>query len=346
MFSVALLHCRPAALPDRVATQRLEAPVAGPVFSPTAETAAGSAAKTSTDRQEMDRCSGFASRRPPELTGDIAFGDFVGLLGAEMDAVAPSEVQAEFETFVAAHGLSPDAPRLRQDYARLRMLFEAVRDAGFWQIRWDITNQEPSSRRIWQSWARTLSRGPIEGASATAECDEISALYSILARRLGVRKVGLFYPTWNHTIASWTPTQSDPGKPLLVLIPTTQIFLSCEATFDRTTFAAPRRTAYEYPGRDVADTKVVPKAEAEFLLRQMSAYGPATPDMLSLLRAHRAQRLRSSMGPCLEFRQQLARRLAANLSCEDRHAMEHYFSQERATVGGSSLAQLAALGEP
>ncbi|HWA72554.1 MAG TPA: hypothetical protein VG937_09475 [Polyangiaceae bacterium] len=280
---------------------------------------------------------------PSALTADVSFAELVPMLTRALDHAEWPLLRDEFAAFAARHALDAQSPQLLQDYRRLRVLFEAVRDGGFWRIRWAITDQEPSSRRIWQSWDRSLVADAFLGATAIAECDEISALYSFLARRLGVRGVGLFYPTWNHTIASWTPAQSDPKRPVLVLVPTTQIFLGCDAGFDSTSFKTRQRASYEYPLKDLPEARPIPRASAEFLLRQLSVYGSASPELNALIRAHRSLLLDSSMGACAQYRRELARRVTAQLTCEDRRALAYYFQSELRASGGSALEQLATL---
>jgi hypothetical protein len=61
-------------------------------------------------------------------------------------------VVRDYEAFLAAHDLT-DTPALFRDYVRVKLAFEATRDGGWWQLRWKITNQKPSSDRIWSQWA-------------------------------------------------------------------------------------------------------------------------------------------------------------------------------------------------
>ncbi|MGC4092844.1 MAG: hypothetical protein QM756_34160 [Polyangiaceae bacterium] len=152
----------------------------------------------------------------PEVEADLRFSEFVERLAQIADASATEALRGEFDAFAAEHQLDPEAPQLWQDYRRLRALFEAVRDGGSWRLRWAITDQEPTSRLIWRAWESVGQSGNPGAVTANAECDELSSLYSFLARRLGVRGVGLFYPTWNHTIATWTPTQRPKGSSLLI----------------------------------------------------------------------------------------------------------------------------------
>jgi hypothetical protein len=138
----------------------------------------------------------------------------------------------------------------------------------------------------------------------------------------------LFYPTWNHVIAGWIPEAlADRSSGAVVLVPTTQIYQGCEATFDETTFRAPRRV-YEYPRRDVDDRVEMPTDLAEFLLEQVRAYGEASPDLLALIRANRAELLGSSLGDCRAYRRGLRQKLAAPLSCADERALRHLAAEE------------------
>ena len=59
-----------------------------------------------------------------------------------------SGVRLAFESFLAAHHL-PLASVRYSHFVVLRLLFEATRDAGFWNMHWSITDQPPNSDRIW-----------------------------------------------------------------------------------------------------------------------------------------------------------------------------------------------------
>jgi hypothetical protein len=235
---------------------------------------------------------------------------------------------------------------LRQDFTRLWVAFEATRDGGWWRLRWDVTDQEPSSTKIWKAWRRSPPESAFALPSTVAECDEITALFSLTARRLGVRGVGLFYPTWNHVIAGWTPAAvAERSDARVVLIPTTQIFQECESTFDQTSFAAPKRV-YEYPRYDVHDRTEIPAELAAFLLEQVRAYGEASPTLLALIRAKRAALLRSSLGNCDGYRKKLAAELAGALGCSDRRALQHLATEELHDPSLRSDAVLSWLAGP
>src|SRR5690606_3294615 len=141
---------------------------------------------------------------------------------AELDRVADEiaelpAVRADYDAFLIAHGLA-DHDALYRDYVRVKLAFESTRDGGLWHLRWDITNEKPNSEQIWRQWrdAAAPAVEPPSGPAAAlrptaiAECDELSALFAFVARQLGVRHIGLFWPTWNHVVAVWT-VQSEEG---------------------------------------------------------------------------------------------------------------------------------------
>ena len=275
-----------------------------------------------------DACSGRAGPAAVALPERVTFGDFWSALSEQIARLDQSALRGSFEAFAARHELDPQAPQLWQDFARLWVVFEATRDGGWWRLRWDVTDQQPSSKLIWKAWQRSPPRQSFSAATAVAECDEITALFSVTSRRLGVRGVGLFYPTWNHVIAGWAPQLRDePGAGVVVLIPTTQIFQGCPATFDETTFKPPKHV-YEFPIHDVDDRAEMPAPLAAFLLEQVRAYGEASPALLSLIRAKRAELLQSSLGDCRGYRRQVLSEVRARLSCADRRALRHVASKE------------------
>jgi hypothetical protein len=273
-----------------------------------------------------------------ELPDQLSFGDFWQALAEQVERLDKGALAPEFAAFAARHGLEPSTPGLRRDFERLWLGFEATRDGGFWGLRWKVTDQEPSSVQIWKAWERDVPQPMFARATAVAECDEITALLSVTARHLGVRGVGLFYPTWNHVIAGWSPAGvSREGAPV-VLVPTTQIFQACDATFDQTSFKAPKHV-YEFPRYDVRDSTSMPGPLATFLLEQVRAYGEASPALLGLIRAKRAQLLQSSMGACVDYRQSVRERVGSHLSCADHRALQHLAGREL----GSSMTDSAVL---
>jgi hypothetical protein len=132
-----------------------------------------------------------------------------------------SGMHSAFNSFLAAHHLSPESVRY-SDFVIIRLLYEAARDAGFWNMHWSITNQPPNSDRIWNQWKAVRRPSPSE-PTAIAECDELSALYAFLVERSGVKSVGLLWPTSNHTVAVWV-LQPSTGPVIRVVVPTSQIF--------------------------------------------------------------------------------------------------------------------------
>jgi hypothetical protein len=221
------------------------------------------------------------------LTADaVPLSELLGVLSVEVDAAAESPVvQADFQRLAQAHHLSP-TPALLADYVRVKMAFEATRDAGWWYLRWDITDQEPSSDAIWARWAQWPGGQPIL-SSARAECDELSALFAFLARDLGVQNVGLFWPTANHTVAVWSP-QPD----VRIVVPTTQLLLSEHArlgTAEMDPFT--QRTIYPYTRRDVPGDFQLPGDLAAFFQLQVRRYLQASEQTLQHSRNLRARAL-------------------------------------------------------
>lgn len=177
-----------------------------------------------------------------------------------------------FQSFTAAHHLSSESIRY-SDYVMARLLFEATRDAGLWNLHWSITDQPPNSDRIWQQW---------KASGATAECDELSALYAFLAEREGVKSVGLLWPYPNHTVAVWVLR---PAAGPVIRIPTSQIFLTDSDTFDTRKFDPWRqKTIYEYTRRDAPDSCELPKPLFDFFLQQVDKYAGASDATLQRLR--------------------------------------------------------------
>lgn len=222
-------------------------------------------------------CLAFA-----QTTNDDA--NFITLeqLIGELESIAkntlePSEaLQKEFVTLQKTHGISGDEKNYR-DFVRVRLAFEATRDSGLWQIQWAITDKEPNSDSIWNQWNKIAEpqykTEKIAAPTAIAECDELSALFAFIARKLGVKKVGLFWPTWNHTVGVWT-SQDSHGEPVRIVIPTSQVFISANASLGTKQFAPyKQKVIYDYERQDVPLNQKIPKALAEMMLNQVRSFG-------------------------------------------------------------------------
>jgi len=272
----------------------------------------------------------------PSLTV-AAFGT---LLGERIDACATEARKDDGAAFWRAHGLET-TPARQRDHARVRTLFELTRDGGPWRVRWAITNEEPTAKKIWSAWRARPPASFSAAASVTAECDEISALFAGLATRLGVRGVGLFWPTSNHTIAAW---EAAPG--VRILVPTTQIFAACDDTFDRAPFSPKvQKTVFELSARDIPDATPVPRALALFLLQQVDAYAGASLDVLEAIRLHRALALGSSVAStCTATVGSRASQLRQRtLSPADRGALLHYARERGLDAAAAARDPASAL---
>jgi hypothetical protein len=192
----------------------------------------------------------------------------------------PSDViKSEYHDFVKKHNIKV-SDETYKEYVRVRLVFELTRDSGLWQIRWKVTNNEPTSEFIWKQWA-SLTTVNYENErtafpTAVAECDELSALFAFIARDLGVSKVGLFWPTWNHTVAVWTSIDKH-GKPVRIVVPTTQILLGPNETLG-TNGLNPntQKTIYPYDHNDINKDYQIPKELFEMMLSQAMKYGART----------------------------------------------------------------------
>jgi hypothetical protein len=228
----------------------------------------------------------FAQPRPaasPRPAAPATVADLAARLRATAGSLAASTgMRRGFATLQATHGLPAGGVRY-EDFVRLRLLFEATRDAGLWNVQWRITDREPRSDEIWRQWQAVRAPSP-PVPTATAECDEISALFAFLARALDVRGVGLFWPTWNHTVAVWQiPLPARP--PVRVVVPTTQIFLDEDDLFGTKRFDPwEQRAIHDYTRRDVPASLRLPPELLAFFVARAERYGGATDETLQRLR--------------------------------------------------------------
>jgi len=194
----------------------------------------------------------------------------------EAITTATREVQSdpvvgrEYRTFLAQHGLDRATAPYDQ-YAIVRVVFEATRDGGLWGLVWDITNREGHSDRIWKQWQEAAVPAPGEwGVTAVAECDELSALFAFLVRRLGVEHAGFLDGGPNHIIAHWTLRQSRKRE-TRVVVPTSQVFLSRFATLGTEEINAYRaRVVWDYWRRDVKPGHTIPAPLARYFVEQLA----------------------------------------------------------------------------
>lgn len=241
-----------------------------------------------------------------------------------------SGVRGAYDSFLAEHHLAQNSVPY-SDFVLVRTIFEATRDAGFWNMHWSITDQPPNSDRIWSQW-KTVAHPSFTGKTATAECDELSALFAFLVERSGVKGVGLFWPYPNHTVAVWSVHPAN--RPVIrVVIPTSQIFLTENDTFGTHKFDPWRQeTIYDYTRRDVSDSFELPKPLFDFFLSQLDKYGGASTDVLQQVRNLRDSVFQGSRSPEEAAREALRRTAAYASSPEDRAAFQRFADDIRSSA--------------
>lgn len=205
---------------------------------------------------------------------------FAGLETTVPAVAASSATRADFEAFATQHRLAPE-DALYDRYVRVKIAFEATRAGGLLGARWGVTDQEPNSDRVWAAW-RTLEALALETVSA--ECDELSALFAVVARGLGVGDIGLFWPTWNHTVAVWTLPGAD-GKPVRIVVPTSQVFLDPQQSLGTESFDAwTQKTIYTYGREDVAADLHLDDGFVDASVARVMALAPASSAALQTMR--------------------------------------------------------------
>jgi len=233
-------------------------------------------------------------------------------------------MRLSFRSFTTAYEIPPENVSY-SDYVVVRLLYEGARDAGFWNLHWTITNQEPNSDRIWRQW-QAVKAPSSATPTASAECDELSALYAFLAGRAGIKGVGLFWPFPNHTVAVWVV--SPRGRPVIrMVVPTSQIFLKVTDSLDTRTFDPWRqKSIFEYTRRDVPDTFELPQPLSGFFLSQVDKYAGASDSVLQQLRYLRDRVFVEQLTPEVAAGEALRRRsdLVRGGSAEDLAAFQHF----------------------
>jgi hypothetical protein len=238
-------------------------------------------------------------------------------------------VRRAYDGFLAERHLVPGSVSY-SDFVLVRTTFEATRDAGFWNLHWSVTDQPPNSDRIWSQW-KTIVRPSFTGKTATAECDELSALFAFLLERSGLKGVGLLWPYPNHTVAVWSVHRAS-GPAIRVVIPTSQIFLTENDTFDTHKFDPWRqKTIYDYTRHDVPDSFELPKPLFDFFQSQLDKYGGVSTDVLQQIRNLREAVFQGSLTAEQAASEALRRSAAYASSQEDRAAFQHFADDIRST---------------
>ena len=193
-----------------------------------------------------------------------------------------SGMHSSFQSFTTAYKIAPNSIRY-SDYVVVRLLYEATRDAGFWNMHWTITNMPPNSDQVWKQWKTVHEVSPLV-PTASAECDELSALYAFLVEHAGTRSVGLFWPYPNHTVAVWVLHPAS-GKEIRVVVPTSQVFLGVNDSFGTRKFNPwHQKTIFEYKRRDVPDSFELPTPLFNYFVRQMDRFAGASDSTLQEIR--------------------------------------------------------------
>lgn len=225
---------------------------------------------------------------------------FFAALRAELPAMeAAAVVRDDWARLRKAHDLADD-PALFADFVRVRLAFEATRAGGLWGLEWRITDQQPRSDRVWAQWQDAAASDRLPLHTAIAECDELSALFAVVAHGLGLSsrsRVGLFWPAANHTVAVWAFAGAD-GREIRVVVPTSQIFLDGEQGLDTRVFdpwTQPR--LYDYRVQDAAKSRL-PAPLARQFVAEARRSGTLSAAALQALRNRREydQRVAASAG--------------------------------------------------
>ena len=243
-----------------------------------------------------------------------------------------SGMRSSFAAFTAAYKIKPESISYF-DFVIVRLLYEATRDAGFWNMHWTITNMPPNSDQVWRQWKQVQQVSPLV-PTASAECDELSALYSFLVERAGVRTVGLFWPYSNHTVAVWVVHPSTGGE-IRVVVPTSQIFLSVNDSFATRKFNPwKQKNIFEYKRRDVPETFQLPQALFDYFLEQIDRYGGASDSTLQEIRYLREGVFLGTWRPETAAQDALDRKKALGSGAkEDLDAFQNFASDMRVQSG-------------
>ncbi len=225
---------------------------------------------------------------------EVAISELFAALSTEADALGRSRiVRDEYDALRAKHGIRDDA-RLYADYLRVRLAFEATRAGGLWGLEWRVTDRLPQSDAVWTQWRAVAApaRGAVWPATtAVAECDELSALFAVVAHGIGLSRrsqVGLYWPTSNHTVAVWIVGDAGDGRSVRIVVPTSQIFLDSAQSLGTDAFDPWRQPRiYDYGQRDIDANATLPAPLARYFMTQVRRNGARSRGELQGLRNRR-----------------------------------------------------------
>jgi len=129
-------------------------------------------------------------------------------------------------------------------------------------MHWSITDQPPNSDRIWAQW-KTVAQPSFTQKTATAECDELSALFAFLVSVPASKASASFGLSQSHS-RRLVPSSRNNAV-IRVVVPTSQIFLAEDDTFDtRKVRSWHQKTIYDYTRHDVPDSFEAPRSPLRF----------------------------------------------------------------------------------
>lgn len=318
------------------ATAQTAAPARAAAPRPDPPASASPPSRWSVDKKAtlaLARCLSNASHREPRTYGELG-----ETLRDTIRACSTAQTKARARSLNVSHGLSLDTESIQRTESVIA-LFELTRDAGPWRVRWDITDEEPSAKLIWASWAKSPPKSRSARPSVVAECDEISSLFAGLAAQMSLGHVGLYWPTSNHTVAAW-----EPAPNARIMIPTTQIYLACDANIDTPSFDPKKqKRVFAFPKNDVRRSSALPPELSRFLVDEAAAYLGASAPVLEMIRIDRGLRYGSSIRPTCRAHARAIARAGTQLSPADALALRHYARSELDLAAATAADALRVL---
>src|SRR5262245_15181085 len=118
-------------------------------------------AAQATSAQAQNPQSQTSSATAPTLSG------LVLQLRAEAKSLEGSTgMRSAYQAFLSAHKLN-SSDVAYSDFVIVRLVYEGSRDAGFWNLHWEITDKPPNSDNIWRQWTN-VKRPSVVASTATA----------------------------------------------------------------------------------------------------------------------------------------------------------------------------------
>jgi len=196
-------------------------------------------------------CSPLTAQAPAQVlpkSSARSVGQLILAIHRKAEALKGSAgMRQGFELFKLAYKL-PDYAVRYDDFVVVRLLYEATRDAGFWNLHWTITDQPPNSDRVWKQWRVVDQPSPLHPPRSPSAMNSPHSMpsWSITLGCMGLASSGR-QPITQLLFGSCIQRTDHRFR---VVVPTSQIFLDVTDSFGTRKFnPRSQKSIFEYRRR-------------------------------------------------------------------------------------------------